>query len=245
MKTELELTDERLLDNPIWHSLVGHHASFAVGGAAARRYQTGIAQFAGFPDEAEPNWAELGKLMTVDEIVLARNVPLPQGSGFVSEFASDSAIQQYVYRATSINSETNHGICELQEADVPDMLRLVETTHPGPFLPRTIRMGGYVGIRVEGRLVAMAGERLHPGRFCEISAVCTDPAYVRRGYATPLVTHQIARILARGEIPFLHVAAGNAKAIRLYKQLGFDCRANFPIQDVRFVGVDGPPTAIG
>ena len=78
---------------------------------------------------------------------------------------------------------------------MPDMLRLGETTHPGPFSPRTIRMGRYVGIRTEGRPVAMAGERLHPGRFCEVSAVCTDPAYVRRGYATQLVTHQIARIL--------------------------------------------------
>jgi predicted GNAT family acetyltransferase len=192
----------------------------------------------------EPNLAELAKLMSVGESILTRNFPLPQASGFVCEFASDSAVQQYVYWATPSSSVTNHEIDELHETDVPDMIRLVETTHPGPFLPRTIQMGRYAGIRADGRLVAMAGERMHPGRFCEISAVCTDPAYVRRGYATQLVIHQIARILARGEIPFLHVSSENDQAIRLYRKLGFVWRVDFPIQRVKFVGFDGSATAI-
>lgn len=238
INTKFVYPEEQLLDNPIWHSLVGHHAALSLGGASAKRYATNIAQFAGFPDGATPNLAELAKLMTVGEYILTRNFPLPQTSGFVSEFASDTAIQQYIYRATTISSATAHDIKELHETDVPDMLRLVEIARPGPFLPRTIQMGHYAGIRVDGRLVAMAGERMHPGRFCEISAVCTDPAYMRHGYATRLVSHQIAQILARGEIPFLHVSAENEQAIRLYQKLGFVLRINFPIQYIKFVGFD-------
>lgn len=112
----------------------------------------------------------------------------------------------------------------LGPADVPDMLALVERTRPGPFLPRTIAMGTYLGIRARGRLVAMAGERLHPPGWTEISAVCTDPGHRGRGLATRLVRAVAAGVRERGETPFLHTAAANATAIRLYESLGFRLR---------------------
>ena len=200
MKPGVEQADETLLDNPIWNSLASNHSSLAIGGEFVKRYPADVAGFAGFPNVATPNWAELAKLMIVGESIVVPNVPLPEASGFVSQFSSLIDVQQYIYRARSIDSVTDHDIRKLTEADVPDMLHLVEITHPGPFLPRTIQMGLYVGIRVDGNLVAMAGERLHPGRFCEISAVCTDPAFTKRGYATQLVTYLIARMLERDEI---------------------------------------------
>ena len=109
----------------------------------------------------------------------------------------------------------------LGPTDVPDMLALVERTRPGPFRPGTIRMGTYLGIRQRGRLVAMAGERLHPPGWTEISAVCTEPEHRGRGLATRLVQAVAAGIRERGEIPFLHAAATNVNAIRLYESLGF------------------------
>ncbi len=230
--------DEYLLDNPIWHSLTSNHRSLAIGGAAAKRYPPDVADFAGFPDEARPDWAALAKLMSVGESVFVPNVPLPEASGFVSQFASDTAFQQYVYRGTSIDSPTDYDIHELNEADVPDMMRLVDITRPGPFLAGTIQLGRYIGIRAEGRPIAMAGERLHPGRYCEISGVCTDPAFAKRGYATQLVNYLIAQMLERGERPFLHVASDNAQAIRLYQKLGFVWRRSLPVQIVQFVGVE-------
>lgn len=238
MKPVFEPDDEHFLDNPIWHSLTTNHRSLAIGGALAKRYRADVAAFAGFPNDAEPNWAELAKLMSVGESIFVPNVPLPEASGFVSQFSSDTAFQQYVYRATTIDSPTDHGISELNEADVPDMMYLVEITRPGPFLPGTIQMGHYIGIRVDGRPVAMAGERLHAGRYCEISGVCTDPASAKRGYATQLVSYLIAHILERGDRPFLHVASDNAQAIGLYKKLGFVWRKNLPVQIAQFVGVE-------
>ena len=99
----------------------------------------------------------------------------------------------------------------LGAADVPEMLALIEQTNPGPFLPRTVEMGTYLGIRRQGRLIAMAGERLHPPGFTEISAVCTDAAFRGEGLATRLVLAVAHGIRARGETPFLHAAAATPR----------------------------------
>jgi predicted GNAT family acetyltransferase len=112
----------------------------------------------------------------------------------------------------------------LGAADVPEMLDLVARTRPGPFLPRTVELGTYLGIRRQGALVAMAGERLHPPGWTEISAVCTDPDHRGQGLAARLVLAVAAGIKDRGETPFLHTSAGNANAIRLYESLGFRLR---------------------
>jgi predicted GNAT family acetyltransferase len=112
----------------------------------------------------------------------------------------------------------------LGPADVPEMLALTERTRPGPFLPRTVEMGVYLGIRREGALVAMAGERLHPPGWTEISAVCTDDAHRGQGLGTRLILAVAHGIRERGETPFLHAAADNTNAIRLYEALGFRLR---------------------
>jgi GNAT superfamily N-acetyltransferase len=105
-------------------------------------------------------------------------------------------------------------------ADVPEMLDLVARAKPGPFRPRTFELGTYLGIRRDGRLVAMAGERLHPDGWTEISAVCTDEAWRGHGFATRLIRAVGAVIRARGDIPFLHATAANP-AVKLYEELGF------------------------
>jgi ribosomal protein S18 acetylase RimI-like enzyme len=112
----------------------------------------------------------------------------------------------------------------LGRADVPEILDLIARTQPGPFLPRTIEMGTYLGIRRDGALVAMAGERLHPPGWTEISAVCTDPAARGQGLATRLIGAVAHGIRQRGETPFLHTSAANTSAIRLYESLGFRLR---------------------
>jgi ribosomal protein S18 acetylase RimI-like enzyme len=112
----------------------------------------------------------------------------------------------------------------LSDADVPEMLALTQLTNPGPFLPRTIEMGDYIGIRDGGELVAMAGERFHVPGWTEISAVCTAPTHRGQGLATRLLRAVAAGIEARGEGVFLHVVATNTGAIRLYEALGFSIR---------------------
>jgi ribosomal protein S18 acetylase RimI-like enzyme len=121
----------------------------------------------------------------------------------------------------------------LGPGDVPEMLDLAARTRPGPFLPRTGELGVYLGIRRGGALVAMAGERLHPPGWTEISAVCTDERWRGRGFASRLVRVLVAGIRARGEIPFLHAVINNTGAIGLYEALGFRLRRTTAFSAVR------------
>ena len=115
-------------------------------------------------------------------------------------------------------------IVELGPPDSPEMVALTALTKPGPFGTRTHELGYYVGIRQQGKLVAMAGERLKVPGYTEVSAVCTQPDYLGRGYAGALMTEVMRGIQTRGETPFLHVRADNARAIALYERLGFGVR---------------------
>jgi predicted GNAT family acetyltransferase len=114
----------------------------------------------------------------------------------------------------------------LGAADVPEMLALVELTQPGPFASRTVELGTYVGMRVDGDLVAMAGQRMRLDGYVEISGVCTHPAHQGTGLAGRLVRDLVSRIRARGDVPILHAATENVGAIRLYEQLGFELRGS-------------------
>lgn len=115
-----------------------------------------------------------------------------------------------------------HDFTDLTDDDAGEMLALATLTVPGPYAAKTNRLGGFVGIRRDGRLLAMAGERMKPGRHTEVSGVCTHPDHRGRGYAGFLMRLVAARILARGEEPFLHCYASNAGAIALYRRLGFE-----------------------
>lgn len=121
-------------------------------------------------------------------------------------------------------AESDTHVVELGTEDVPDMLDLVARTKPGPFWPRTRELGTYLGVRVDGVLVAMAGERLRPPGWTEISAVCTAVDARGQGHAARLVNALATRIVARRERPFLHVAEANTGAIALYERLGFKTR---------------------
>nr|WP_198423905.1 GNAT family N-acetyltransferase [Microlunatus antarcticus] len=112
---------------------------------------------------------------------------------------------------------------------------LVARTEPGPFRPRTYELGTYLGLRHDGRLVALAGERLHPTGWTEISAVCTDPAYRRRGLASRLVRGVAHLVRERGETPFLHTGAANTRAIELYLAMGFELRREVEFASFRAV----------
>ena len=109
----------------------------------------------------------------------------------------------------------------LGPSDVPGMIEVLERTKPGPFLPRTVELGGYRRVRSEGSLVVMAGQRLHPTGWTEISAVCTDDAHRGQGLASRLVLAVARGIRAEGDIPFLQAAGSNTGAIAVYERLGF------------------------
>jgi ribosomal protein S18 acetylase RimI-like enzyme len=209
-----------MLDNPGWHALSSYHRHLAVRGKIAARYQPGILSGGGMPENSTAGLDDLRTLVEIDETITVLG-PLP-GELVGWQVLHKGWPPQMV--CENLKPKSHVDAVDLSEADVPEMLDLVALAQPGPFQPRTIETGNYLGLRRDGKLVAMAGERLHLTSFCEISAVCTHPNYRGRGYASALTTMVAEGILSRGEVPFLHIAATNDVARKLYSKLGFRLR---------------------
>ncbi|WP_037854010.1 GNAT family N-acetyltransferase [Streptomyces sp. NRRL S-340] len=210
-----------VLDHPALASLTGPHARFAERRGRVLRYPVDVSPWSALPEEPDArDWADLAALAGP-----GTEVPLP---GFTGRVPADWEITFRVEGVQLVDdglaAAPDPEAVRLGPADVPEMLALIARTEPGPFLPRTIELGTYLGIRRQGALVAMAGERLHPPGYTEISAVCTDPAFRGRGLASRLVSAVAHGIRARGETPFLHTGARNTNAVRLYESLGFRLR---------------------
>ena len=211
---------QRELDNPFWSSLTTRHAHIAQGGTLARRYPAAISPLTGLPGALPANVAALQALVEVgdDMAIVGPFVPtLPRNWKTLYE----SQVTQMIRVDRAPLPEGDVGASILGAADVAEMLALVEVTKPGPFRPRTIELGTYLGIREGGRLVAMAGERTWVGDFREVSAICTHPDAQGRGYARALVGRVINRMLRASETPILHVESSNLRAIDIYLALGF------------------------
>ena len=215
------------LDNPLWAALSGPQAHLAVRLGRAARFPPDISPFAAVADDGA--WADLAALVGEGGTAVVPGAPEvpPPGWELVG------VIPGVQMDGTRLDVAADPEAVALGPADVPEMLDLVERTQPGPFLPRTITLGTYLGIRRGGALVAMAGERMRPPGWTEISAVCTDPAHRGRGLAARLVRAVGAVIRERGDVPFLHTTADNAGAIRLYDALGFRLRREILFGAVR------------
>jgi ribosomal protein S18 acetylase RimI-like enzyme len=209
-----------VLDNAAWAALTGPQAHLAERRGSAGRFLPEVSPFTAVADPADPGvWADLAALLGPGaSFALAGDLVPPDG------WAAGGPLEGVQLVATAVRPALDPEAVRLGPADVPEMLELVARTDPGPFRPRTVEMGAYYGIRRQGRLVAMAGERLRPPGWTEVSAVCTDPEHRGQGLAGRLVRHTAAGVAARGETPFLHAAAGNTGAIRLYESLGFTLR---------------------
>ncbi len=206
------------LDNPAMESLLGPHAHFAQRRGTALRYPPDMSPFAAMPPVPDvADWHAAAELVGPGGTVAVSGAPRQPPPGWDVLMQIDGV--QLV--DAGIAAEPAPDAVRLGLADVAEMLALVEQTRPGPFLPRTVELGTYLGIRHGGALVAMAGERLHPPGWTEISAVCTAPEHRGRGLATRLVRALVHGIRERGETAFLHAAGSNIHAIRLYESLGF------------------------
>jgi ribosomal protein S18 acetylase RimI-like enzyme len=216
------------LDNPVWSCLTTRHAHLALGNALARRYPVDISPIAGLPGVGAANIAALEALVAVGDTMTAAGPYVPSlPSNW--EVLHLSRVTQMIRTERAPLPEGDVDASPLGLADVPEILALVELTQPGPFRPRTIELGRFLGIRENGKLVAMAGERMWIGGCREVSGVCTHPGVQGRGYAKALMARVINRMLRRGETPFLHVESPNARAISVYRALGFVTRAEFPL----------------
>lgn len=211
------------LDRPVWNALVSRWAGIARGDRLAWRVDPAIGPFAAAAAEASTDGlAALAALMPEDGelwIVEAEPIPTPRGVTIDRQCELNQMVAADVAPPTA-----SFDIVPLIAGDAAEMYALATLTEPGPWVARTHELGGFVGVKVDGRLVAMAGERMKPPGFTEVSGVCTHPDHRGRGYAAQLMRAVASRILARGETPFLHVYPSNAGAIALYEALGFRLR---------------------
>ena len=206
------------LDNVIWSALTTQHADLARGGPLVRRYQPDFARFAGMPAATPDAFDALAADMARDEFV-ALSLPGEVDPGPAFEVLDRKDLVQMVGAVAGAPGDPE-GLRALGPADVPAMTALVQLTAPGPWFARTAELGRFVGIEVDGRIVAMAGERMRVPGHTEISAVCCHPDFRGRGWPGELMRRVSRAIVARGETPFLHVLAQNAPALALYARLG-------------------------
>ncbi|MFF3437120.1 GNAT family N-acetyltransferase [Streptosporangium sp. NPDC002721] len=227
------MSEPHPLDNPARSSLTGPHAYLAERYGNVLRYPVDVSPFVALPAEPEAaDWDELAALAGPGGLVPLAGVRVPPPDGWEVQVIGEGV--QLV--EDGVAARPDDEAVRLGAEDVPEMLALAARTKPGPFLPRTVELGTYLGIRRGGALVAMAGERLHPPGWTEISAVCTDEAFRGQGLATRLVLAVAAGIRDRGEGVFLHAVATNTGAIRLYESLGFRLRRTVTFVSARVPG---------
>ncbi|MFC8828917.1 GNAT family N-acetyltransferase [Streptomyces sp. NPDC057137] len=230
------------LDNPVLAGLTGPHAHFAERRGRVLGYRAEVSTWLALPDEPDArDWADAAPLVGVDgtATLAGANVLPPEGWEVTFQVDGVQLVDE------SVDAVLDEEAVVLGAADVPEMLDLVDRTRPGPFRPRTIELGTYLGIRRGGELVAMAGERMHPPGWTEISAVCTAPEFRGQGLGARLVLAVAAGIKDRGETPFLQAAGDNANAIRLYEALGFRLRRRMPFLGIRVPEPSRVPATAG
>ena len=225
MSTETT-TENELLENLIWHSLVGAHAHLAEGSGPVRRYDPDVAWFVGVEHGGPNAWEAVQNLVGPKRTVILTGATVAAVPDDWVRHFQGVGHQMVLRRPDQLLPEDPSVRIETMSAvEVPEMVTLVEIAQPGPFRPRTIEMGAYFGVVDDHRrLIALAGERLRAGGYTEISAVATHPSERRRGLASLLTSHVARHIASRGDTPLLHVASTNDTAKRVYDRLGFESR---------------------
>jgi ribosomal protein S18 acetylase RimI-like enzyme len=219
------------LDNPVWYALTGPHARLAIGHGRARHYPRDLAPFSAIEEPTPTAFADLAADLpdqTEARLFRAENKTLPPDWQTISARPIIQMVLDASGLGDRVNAETE--MVPLGPADVPEMLALAEATRPGPFGPRTIELGTYVGVRDggTGRLIAMGGERFQLDRHVELSAIAVHAEARGQGLGAAITAYLARAVVARGRVPFLHVFPDNP-AMGLYARLGFRERTRLSV----------------
>lgn len=212
------------LDNVIWQALTTRQEVFAEVCGQARRFQRDVTSLTAFEEPNDAGYEALASLAGPrGTAALFLHEPYQARAGW-SVVGGAPLLEMVCENGAAAVSRPGPEIVELGSQDSAEMVELTALTKPGPFGSRTHELGAYLGIRHGGKLVAMAGERLKVPGYTEVSAVCTHPDHLGKGYAAALMSELMARIRTRGETPFLHVRQDNTRAVAIYERLGLRTR---------------------
>jgi ribosomal protein S18 acetylase RimI-like enzyme len=208
------------LDNPTWYALTSTHKPIGIGTSKAKRYPANVLPFVGFDIDAVYPLGTLQHEVRPGEVIyIIGELPkLPPSWVILGEIEGDQMVCE---KLIAVKYEDDVELLKLGESDIPEMYALINSVQPGFFKEDTAKIGTYYGVRVDGKLVSMAGERLKMTGLSEVSAVCTHPDYTGKGYAGQLVSLVAKQMILQNKIPFLHVVSSNDRAIKLYERLGF------------------------
>ena len=207
------------LDNVFWQSLDGPHRGWSTGTSAARRYAPGFSPIAAFATPRAPDLGALSPFCAPGERLYCADWDGPAPAGWRVELQAFMVRMAWQGDAPAVDASLQ--AVPLGPTHVDAAVDLATLTKPGPFGPRTLEMGDYFGVFDDGRLVAMAGERMEVGSLREISGICTHPDFQGRGLARKLTLKLVHREMSRGLTPYLHVMSHNAPARALYEKIGF------------------------
>ncbi|KQY31874.1 GNAT family N-acetyltransferase [Rhizobium sp. Root483D2] len=215
------------LDRPIWSALETHHAALAQGGPLARRYPPSVSLFAATGNDRPESLEALCSLAAPGEtllVVQSSEILVPGGMTALSR----APLVQMIL-AEPLPEVADPRIERLCEDDAQAMLDLATLTKPGPFTLRAQSLGSFWGIKQDGRLVAMAGERLRQPGYVELSGVCTHPDVRGQGLGRLMSLYVAGVESARGQRVYLHSYATNTAAISLYASIGFKLRSEMQV----------------
>lgn len=221
-----------LLDRPVWSALDSLQKPLSEGGDLARRYRRDVNVFAAARDETDEALDALAGVVRPGESVISLQGPEIRPPPSMTIERAELGVQMWLNHALA-GAPSSEDVVVLGAGDATEMCALAARTNPGPFLSGTVTMGRFIGVRREGRLAAMAGERMAMPGFIEVSGVCVDAEFRGQGLAERLSTLVSADIQARGQTPFLHAWKSNAPAISLYRKLGFDMRRDVHVAVLR------------
>jgi predicted GNAT family acetyltransferase len=211
---------ESLFLNPVWHALNGEHKHLSAAAGAACRYQADVSPFAAVGRSGAAAYQDLRSLLVPHDSVWM----VDDGQDAAPGFRLDAQLTclQMVLPAEVTLPGPDIAIESLTEANAAEMAALTDIAFPGFFRARTHLMGSYVGIRINGELAAMGGERLRIDRYPELSAICTHPAHRGKGFATSIIRHLVRNHRREGLVSWLHVGAENRHAVAVYRNIGFN-----------------------
>lgn len=207
-------------NNPVFSALSSGDAHLGFSQGEVRWFDEAVSPFAGFEEEYKNGFDDLFHALPEGRRILyATRKRIKEPDGWKTQHEIEGT--QFLFTGEKPFAVDATELVQLNTSHVDEMVALATLTKPGPFSTRTIEFGHYYGVFRDQRLVAMTGQRLHLPTHTEVSAVCTHPDYLGKGYAAKLIRHQVNLIMEQGKTPFLHVRADNGRAIALYERLHF------------------------